>query len=271
MLRPLASARAILAAAAARLAPPAGPGVAAVTVAALCATVPGTWATAAQQRSAADGVYSVAQAARGARLFEVNCQGCHREPGGNAPVLAGERFTRLFGDGRLQAVFTSMKTTMPRQAPGSLTDAEYVDIVAHLLEASAFADGPAELDLADLGGIVVPGNGNAGGSLDQALVQVAGCLSRSGRNWTLTSATAPARTRAPEAPGDDEAAQLDSLLEKGPAGSRTFRLQQVYSAPAGWTDQRVAARGFLSEGAEPRITVTSMRVLASRCPATGQP
>jgi mono/diheme cytochrome c family protein len=232
-----------------------------------CATVLGAWVTVAaqQQRSAADGVYSPAQAARGARLWEVNCQGCHREPGGNAPVLAGERFTRIFGDGKLQAVFTSMKTTMPRQAPGSLTDAEYVDIVAHLLKASAFAEGPAELGVADLGAIVVPGTAGAGGSLDQALVQVAGCLSRSGRNWTLTSATAPARTRAPEAPGDDEAAQLDGLLQKGPAGSQTFRLQQVYSAPTGWTDQRVAARGFLSEGAEPRITVTSMRVLTSRC------
>ncbi len=242
---------------------PACLGATALGIAMLCA-----WVTAAAQpRSAAQGVYTAAQATRGARLFDTNCQGCHREPGGNAPVLTGDRFARLFGDGALQAVFTSIKTTMPRQAPGSLSDAEYVDIVAHLLKGSAFPEGPVELGLSDLGGIVVPGSGNAGGSLDQALVEVAGCLSRTGRNWTLTSATAPARTRAPEAPGDDEAAQLDARA----AGSQTFRLQQVYSAPAGWTDQRVAARGFLSDGAEPRITVTSMRVLSSRCATAGQP
>ncbi len=217
-------------------------------------------AVAAQPRSAAQGVYTAAQAARGTRLFDTNCQGCHRDPGGNAPVLAGDRFVRLFGDGTLQALFTSIKTTMPRQAPGSLTDAEYVDIVSHLMRANGYGDGPTELGLADLPGIVIPGSG--GGNLDQALVQVTGCLSRSGRTWTLTSATDPVRTREPEAPGDEEAARL----ETGPAGALTFRLQQVYAAPAGWTDQRVAARGFLSQaGAEPRITVTSMRTLASRC------
>lgn len=217
---------------------------------------------AAQQRSATQGVYTAAQAARGTRLFDTNCQGCHRDPGGNAPVLAGDRFVRLFGDGTLQALFTSIKTTMPRQAPGSLTDAEYVDIVAHLMRANGYGDGAAELGLTDLPGIVLPGAAAGGGSLDQALVQVAGCLARSGRNWTLTAATEPVRTREPEAPGDDEAARLDAL----PAGAMTFRLQQVYAAPAGWTDQRVAARGFLSQGgAEARLTVTSMRTLASRC------
>lgn len=218
-------------------------------------------AAAAQPRSAAQGVYTAAQAARGQKLFDTNCQGCHRDPGGNAPVLAGERFVRLFGDGSLQALFTSIRTTMPRQAPGSLSDADYVDIVAHLMRANGHPEGAGELSLTDLPGIVMPGNGG-GGSLDQALVQVAGCLARSGRNWTLTAATNPVRTREPEAPGDEEAARLDAV----PAGTQTFRLQQIYAAPAGWTDQRVAARGFLSQtGAEARITVTSMRTLASRC------
>jgi cytochrome c5 len=223
---------------------------------------------AAQPRSAAQGVYTAAQATRGARLFDTNCQGCHREPGGNAPVLTGDRFARLFGDGALQAVFTSIKTTMPRQAPGSLSDAEYVDIVAHLLRANGYDEGAAELGLADLPAVVIPGTGGSGGSLDQALVQVTGCLARSGRNWTLTSATEPVRTREPEPPGDEEAARLDA----GPAGTQTFRLQQIYAAPAGWTNQRVATRGFLSQaGAEARITVTSMRTLAGPCAGPGQP
>ena len=90
----------------------------------------------------------------------------------------------------------------------------------------------------------------------QALVQVTGCLSRSGRNWTLSAATDPARTRDPEPAKDDEAAQLDAR----PAGTRAFRLQQVFGGPAGWTDQRVAVKGFLSQGGgDERITVTSLR------------
>lgn len=214
---------------------------------------------AAQEKTVDQGVYTSAQAARGAKTFDTNCTSCHREPGGTAPILAGERFAKSFGDATLQSVFTTIKTTMPRSAPGTLTDAEYVDIVAHLLRINSYADGMSELALTDLAGIKIPGQS---GSLDQALVQVVGCLSRNGRNWTLSAATDPVRTRDPEPAKDDEAAQLDARA----AGSRSFRLQQVFSGPAGWTDQRVAARGFLTQGGpEDRITVTSMRVLTSKC------
>jgi mono/diheme cytochrome c family protein len=215
----------------------------------------------AQEKTVDQGVYTAAQAARGAKNFDTHCTSCHREPGGTAPVLAGERFSKSFGDATLQTVFTTIKTTMPRNAPGSLTDAEYTDIVAHLLRINSYADGMSELGVADMPGIKIPGQS---GSLDQALVQVVGCLSRTGRNWTLSGATDPARTRDPEPAKDDEAAQLDAL----PAGTRSFRLQQVFSGPNGWTDQKVAAKGFLSQsGAEARITITSMRALTAKCGA----
>ena len=221
----------------------------------------GTVPAPAQEKTAAQGVYTSAQATRGEKTFDTHCVTCHRDPGGTAPVLAGDRFVRAFGDASLQTLFTTIKTTMPRQAPATLTDAEYTDIVAHLLRLNGFADGMSELALADLARIKIPGQS---GSLDQALVQVAGCLARNGRNWTLTAATDPTRTRDPEPAKDDEAAQLDG----GPAGTRTFRLQQVYGGPAGWTNQRVAAKGFLSaSGTEDRITVTSLRALATPCGA----
>jgi mono/diheme cytochrome c family protein len=234
---------------------------------ALCGPEPVAWSPepfvslAAQEKTVDQGVYTAAQAARGAKTFDTNCTGCHREPGGTAQILAGERFVKTFGDATLQTVFTTIKTTMPRNAPGSLTDAEYTDIVAHLLRINGYADGMSELALADMPGIKIPGQA---GSLDQALVQVAGCLGRSGRNWTLSAATGPARTRDPEPAKDDEAGQLDGQ----PAGTRSYRLQQVFDGPAGWTDQKVAVKGFLSQnGAEERITVTSMRTLTSKCGA----
>jgi mono/diheme cytochrome c family protein len=213
----------------------------------------------AQEKTVDQGVYTNAQAARGAKTFETNCTSCHREPGGTAPILAGERFAKSFGDATLQTVFTTIKTTMPRNAPGTLNDAEYVDIVAHLLRINSYADGMSELAVSDLPGIKIPGQS---GSLDQALVQVVGCLNRSGRNWTLTAATDPSRTRDPEPAKDDEAAQLDAR----PTGTRSFRLQQVFGGPTGWTDQRVAAKGFLTQGGtEERITVTSLRTLTAKC------
>lgn len=213
----------------------------------------------AQEKSVEQGVYTAAQAARGAKLFESNCTTCHREPGGTAPVLAGERFTKTFSDATLQVVFTTIKTTMPRNAPGSLSDAEYVDVVAHLLKINSYADGMNELAVADLAGIKIPGQS---GSLDFALVQVVGCLAQNGRVWTLSRASEPVRTREPEAPKDDAIAQLDAAM----LGDRTFRLQQVYGAPAGWKDQKVVAKGFLTKsGNEDRVNVTSMRALTSPC------
>ena len=218
----------------------------------------GTSVFRAQDKTVDQGVYTTAQAVRGAKLFESNCTMCHRE-GGAAPILAGERFTKSFSDATLQMVFTTIKTTMPRNAPGSLADAEYVDLVTHLLKINNYADGMSELALADLPGIKIPGQS---GNLDFALVQVVGCLAQAGRVWTLSRATEPIRTREPEAPKDDEAGQLDAK----PLGERTFRLQQVYSAPAGWTNQKVAAKGFLTKsGAEDRVNITSMRTLTSAC------
>ena len=168
---------------------------------------------------------------------------------------------KSFADATLLAVFTTIQTTMPRNAPGSLTEKEYVDVVAHLLKLNGYAGRhdrtrgrPA------LGDIKVPGQG---GNLEFTLVHVVGCLAQAGRVWTLARATDPVRTRAPEAATDAEAAQLD----QAPLGARSFRLQQVYGAPAGWTGQKVAAKGFLTRsGTEERVNVTSMRTLTTRVP-----
>lgn len=219
----------------------------------------GVVSLAAQEKTVDQGVYTSAQAARGAKVNDTICEACHREPGGTAPLIVGERFARSFADASLQVLFTTIKTTMPRNAPGSLTDAEYTDVLTYLLKLNSYPDGMNELAIADMPGIKIPGQT---GNLDQALVQVVGCLSRNGRNWTLSTATDPVRTREPDAAKDPEAAQLDA----NPVGTRTFRLQQVFGPPDGWTDQRVAAKGFLSKaGAEERITITSLRPLTAKC------
>ena len=226
---------------------------------ALAAAVSAGGLVAAQEKSVDQGVYTTAQANRGQKVYETQCTTCHREPGGNAQVIVGERFSRSFADATLQTFFNTIRTTMPRSAPGSLTDTEYTDVVAHMLRLNGYPDGMNELGIGDMAGIKIPGQG---GNLDQAMVQVVGCLSRTGRAWTLTAATEPVRTREPDPAKDDEAAKLDAV----PPGSRTFRLQQVFAGPAGWTDQRVAAKGFLSQaGGEDRVTVTSLRPLATKC------
>ena len=71
------------------------------------------------------------------------------------------RFTKTFGDATLQTVFTTIKRTTPGNAPGTLTDAEYTDIVAHMLRLNSYADGMSELAVADLPGIKIPGQTGA--------------------------------------------------------------------------------------------------------------
>jgi hypothetical protein len=56
-------------------------------------------------------------------------------------VLAGARFTKSFADATLLSVFTTIQTTMPRNAPNTLSEPEYVDVLAHLLRLNGFPDG----------------------------------------------------------------------------------------------------------------------------------
>src|SRR5271169_4792725 len=52
-----------------------------------------------QARTANDGVYTDAQAARGKALYQQQCARCHGEAlgGGNAPPLAGSEFITAWG------------------------------------------------------------------------------------------------------------------------------------------------------------------------------
>ena len=182
----------------------------------------------AQDRTADQGVYTSAQAARGAAVFDAHCVFCHRE-GGTAPVLAGERFTKSFADSTLLAVFTTIQTTMPREAPGSLTEKEYVDVVAHLLEAEWLS---GRHDRAGSGRSRGHQGSGQGRRLEFRLVHVVGCLSQAGRVWTLAQATDPVRTRAPEAADDAEAAQLDACAARSPVVQAPAGLRRT-----GWVDR----------------------------------
>src|SRR5688572_4792662 len=88
------------------------------------------------------GVYTVEQAARGMARYENDCGSCHGTA--EAPTLVGDEFKRRWFGDNLRTVLTKMRT-MPADAPGSLGDAEYVDIIAYLLQSTGFPAGPEEL------------------------------------------------------------------------------------------------------------------------------
>src|SRR4051812_38870746 len=100
------------------------------------------------QRSVWDGVYTEAQATRGAALFDTHCAGCHGpsgEGGGMAPALAGTAFAANYDGQTVGDLFDRNRTTMPVGREGRLDAAQNVDITAFMLQVNKFPPGVTEL------------------------------------------------------------------------------------------------------------------------------
>ena len=103
----------------------------------------------AQARSAADGVYTDAQAKRGATLYSEQCGSCHgADMSGVAdlfPALAGDAFVSTWQGKSVGELFEKISTTMPALDPGSLKPEQTADIVANILSVSKYPAGTTEL------------------------------------------------------------------------------------------------------------------------------
>src|SRR5262245_51329544 len=102
---------------------------------------------AGQATTVASGVYSAAQAARGKTLYEAQCLPCHGEmlEGVVGPPLTGADFMMNWGGHPVSDVVQKIQGTMPQQAPGTLTQAQALDLTAYVLQAGKFPAGQAEL------------------------------------------------------------------------------------------------------------------------------
>jgi S-disulfanyl-L-cysteine oxidoreductase SoxD len=112
--------------------------------------------TAAQEKTAWDGVYSAAQAERGAKRYADNCAACHGEDmagGPGIPGVVGIEFMFKYNGKPVSELFDYVKQNMPPGQAGSLTDPQYLDVVAAILKGNEFPAGSADLDPAALQGI----------------------------------------------------------------------------------------------------------------------
>jgi mono/diheme cytochrome c family protein len=99
-------------------------------------------------RTVLDGVYSDEQAARGKKLYVASCASCHQEglTGADlAPALKGDDFILKWAGLSMQDLFTKIATTMPADAPATLTPEINADITAFILQANKFPAGHDEL------------------------------------------------------------------------------------------------------------------------------
>jgi cytochrome c553 len=96
-----------------------------------------------------DGVYTDAQAKRGAAGYAEHCAQCHGDSlsgnGADIPALAGSSFLYNWDGLGLDALFDRIHTTMPQSNPGSLSVNEVADITAYLLSANQLPSGSTEL------------------------------------------------------------------------------------------------------------------------------
>src|SRR4051812_19637881 len=122
--------------------------------------VPSMSMHAQQSRTVRDGVFTDAQAARGAAIYKEKCASCHGPTlgGSLAPALAGDAFAANWG-GPLSAIVDKIQATMPANAMGTLTRAQTADVLAFMLQTSKFPAGRAELssEEAALKAITLPG------------------------------------------------------------------------------------------------------------------
>jgi mono/diheme cytochrome c family protein len=112
-----------------------------------------------------DGVYTKAQDARGREVHEGACAACHgsRLNGAGqpdmppAPAIARATFLHKWAGRTVAVLFNYVRTKMPPDNPGSLTDQESIDAIAHMLAASNMPAGAKELppDPKILSGIII--------------------------------------------------------------------------------------------------------------------
>ena len=99
-------------------------------------------------KSVGDGIYSKAQAERGAKVYAENCSFCHGDDlkGSDViPALTGTDFLGAWKGKTAADLFDKVNTTMPATAPGTLTPAQTADVVAHMLAVAKYPAGTAEL------------------------------------------------------------------------------------------------------------------------------
>jgi cytochrome c5 len=98
------------------------------------------------------GVYTAEQAARGAAVYKQKCASCHGADLAGyamestpAPALTGPDFEKNWDDFPISDLYDKIKMLMPQDDPGSLTEAQVADVIAHMLQAGKYPAGTVEL------------------------------------------------------------------------------------------------------------------------------
>lgn len=111
----------------------------------------GLTALAAQSQS---GGFTQAQATQGKAVYTGNCAGCHgvKLQGGVGPALSGSAFAGRWENGgkTVDDLYYIIHTQMPLNAPGSLSEAQYLSVTAYILQQNGYKPGKTVLSSKNL-------------------------------------------------------------------------------------------------------------------------
>jgi len=109
-------------------------------------------------RTIADGVYSAAQAEAGRAVYAASCATCHGNdlrPAGGVPPVAGGAFVANWRGKSVADLFAYTRDFMPTGMGGSLSDGQYLNVTAYILQANGYVSGepldPDETELKTIG------------------------------------------------------------------------------------------------------------------------
>ena len=93
----------------------------------------------------AGGPYTAEQATQGKAAYEANCASCHGSDLMGAPPLAGEGFIGGWRTRSTRELYTLIRNSMPADNPGGLSENNYANIVAYILQFNGVPAGTTPL------------------------------------------------------------------------------------------------------------------------------
>jgi len=214
-----------------------------------------------RQASVLDGVYSEAQAKRGQDEFGEKCSECHEGTEPSGPELSGSKFIDNWREDTLDGFFSFVKTNMPQDAAGSLSEAQYLDIVAWILKNNNYKSGPKDLTADATKSILVVGESGPAPLPPNTSIRVTGCFSGTSDAWKLSKAADPNRARE-----TDTVTDADLRSAEGKSGNRSFTLRNLENVdglkPASAAGHNAVVKGVLDKD---RINVLALKALTSAC------
>jgi mono/diheme cytochrome c family protein len=91
-------------------------------------------------RSTRLGAYTASQAVRGEQVYEARCGLCHQPQ-----QYVGDAFMKGWAGQTADTLFDLLRTTMPKDNPGSLKPQEYADVMAYIFRLNGLPPGDLEM------------------------------------------------------------------------------------------------------------------------------